>query len=125
MANLPIARGRLITAGGRATLAARCPFCGHEHRYDKGDAADPEVALLQEQGFSEEWLPCQFDLPGNFWRITFGTSRRRRGGGGGDGRPRSPGGRSPGRGPSGGPQGVAPGRSAPPGREPEAGARSA
>ena len=97
MANLPVVRGRLATSGGRAILAARCPLCGREHRYDKGGPNDPEVAELQALGFSEEWLPCQYDLPGNFWRITFGNVRRRRpappplpreGSGGGDGSPR-------------------------------------
>ncbi|MBA3414890.1 MAG: hypothetical protein H0U10_06680 [Chloroflexia bacterium] len=78
MANLPVVRGRLATSGGRTVLAARCPMCGREHRYDKGHPNDPEVAELQSLGFSEEWLPCQFDLPGNFWRITFGNVRRRR-----------------------------------------------
>ena len=78
VANLPVVRGRLSTSGGRAVLAARCPLCDREHRYDKGAPADPEVAELHVQGFSEEWLPCQYDLPGNFWRITFGNVRRRR-----------------------------------------------
>ena len=59
-------------------LAARCPLCGREHRYDKGAPNDPEVAELHSLGFSEEWMPCQWDLPGNFWRITFGNVRRRR-----------------------------------------------
>lgn len=78
MAQLPNARGRLIASRGRAVLAAHCPLCGREHRYDKGPIDDPAVAELQDQGFSEEWLPCQLDLPGNFWRITFGRERRRR-----------------------------------------------
>jgi len=85
VANLPVVRGRLSTSAGRAVLAARCPLCGREHRYDKGAPNDPEVAELQALGFSEEWLPCQFDLPGNFWRITFGNVRRRR-----QGPPRGP-----------------------------------
>ena len=78
VANLPVVRGRLSTSGGRTVVAARCPMCGREHRYDKGAPSDPEVAELQALGFSEEWLPCQYDLPGNFWRITFGNVRRRR-----------------------------------------------
>lgn len=78
VANLPVVRGRLSNAGGRAILAARCPLCGHEHRYDKGSPNDPDVAELHALGFSEEWLPCQWDLPGNYWRITFGNVRRRK-----------------------------------------------
>lgn len=78
MAQLPNARGRLFASGSRAMLAVRCPLCNAEHRYDKGALDDPAVAELQELGFSEEWMPCQFDLPGNFWRISFGRERRRR-----------------------------------------------
>jgi hypothetical protein len=78
VANLPVVRGRLSTFGGRTIVAARCPMCGREHRYDKGSPGDPEVEELHLLGFSEEWMPCQYDLPGNFWRITFGNVRRRR-----------------------------------------------
>ena len=78
MAQLPNARGRLFASGGHAVLAARCPLCGREHRYDKGLIDTPEVNDLQERGFSEEWMPCQLDLPGNFWRISFGRGDRRR-----------------------------------------------
>lgn len=78
MVQLPNARGRLIASGGRAVLAARCPMCGGEHRYDKGPIGDPTLDDLQDLGFSEEWMPCQLDLPGNFWRITFGRERRRK-----------------------------------------------
>lgn len=78
MANLPSVRGRLFTASGRIVLAARCPLCGQEHRYDKGSVVEPDTGELLAAGFSDEWMPCQFDLPGNFWRITVVSQRRRR-----------------------------------------------
>jgi hypothetical protein len=90
MAQLPNARGRLIASRGRAVLAARCPLCGGEHRYDKGPIGDPALDDLQDLGFSEEWMPCQLDLPGNFWRITFGRERRRKPSPRGDGPPSTP-----------------------------------
>jgi hypothetical protein len=54
-------------------LVARCPLCGREHRYDKGPTGGEEAAELTARGFSDEWLPCQYDLPGNFWRIVLGN----------------------------------------------------
>jgi hypothetical protein len=76
--DLPRARGRLLTNRGRTVLAAHCPLCGAEHRYDKGAAGGPETEELLARGFTDEWRPCQFDLPGNFWRIFVGRTPRRR-----------------------------------------------
>ncbi len=67
------AHGRVITVNGEAFLVARCPLCGREHRYDKGPAGGGEATELTARGFSDEWLPCQYDLPGNFWRIVVGN----------------------------------------------------
>jgi hypothetical protein len=81
-------RGRIVTTGGRAVIVARCPLCGAEHRYEKGAAGGEEIEEIRKRGFTEEWLPCQVDLPGNFWRIAissgrsgakFGSRRRGRG----------------------------------------------
>jgi hypothetical protein len=66
------AHGRVITVGGRTVLVARCPLCGREHRYDKGPSGGEEATELAARGFSDEWLPCQYDLPGNYWRILIG-----------------------------------------------------
>jgi len=74
---LPIARGKLLTTGSSVTLVMRCSLCGKEHRYDKSPLPKPELEELRRAGFSEEWLPCQHDLPGNFARITFGPGPRR------------------------------------------------
>ena len=74
---LPIARGKLLTSGSSVTLVVRCSLCGEEHRYDKSPLPKPELDELRRAGFSEEWLPCQHDLPGNFARITFGAGPRR------------------------------------------------
>lgn len=76
--DLPKVRGRLLTMPEGTVLVARCPFCGNEHRYNK--SLNPEEALeeILARGFTDEWLPCQYDLPGNFWRIFVGRSRRRR-----------------------------------------------
>ncbi len=63
------ASGRIVRVAGRAMVSARCPLCGREHRYDKGPAGGEAAAAVEAQGYSEEWLPCQYDLPGNFWRI--------------------------------------------------------
>ena len=90
MATLPIVRGRLWVRDGHAWIAARCPLCGREHRYDKGAAGGEEAAELQAAGFSDEWLPCQYDLPGNFWRVTFGRAPQRRRGGQRGPRPEAP-----------------------------------
>ena len=77
--DLPRAKGRLLTARGRSLLAAHCSLCGSEHRYDKGPSGGPEAEELASRGFSDEWRPCQFDLPGNFWRIFLAGAPRRRG----------------------------------------------
>jgi hypothetical protein len=62
--------------GGRAIIVARCPLCGEEHRYDKGEAGGEEVELIRRRGYTEEWLPCQKDLPGNFWRVLISSTRQ-------------------------------------------------
>lgn len=81
-------RGRITIEAGRAIVSARCPLCGKEHRYDKGDADGAEIVEIRSRGYTEEWMPCQGDLPGNFWRIVIagkrdgarpGASGRRRG----------------------------------------------
>ena len=79
-------RGHIIIDGGRVYVCARCPLCGREHRYDKGDPNGPEIAEIRTRGSTDEWMPCQADLPGNFWRIVVSGnkdgrpgSRRRRG----------------------------------------------
>ncbi len=76
--DLPRGKGRLLNVRGRAVLAAHCAFCGKEHRYDKGLVGAPEADELLASGFSDEWRPCQLDLPGNFWRILIGRPARRR-----------------------------------------------
>ena len=86
--SLPRGRGRISIEGGRAYVSARCPLCGKEHRYDKGDPDGPEIVEIRKRGSTDEWMPCQGDLPGNFWRIVIGgkkegtrsgPQRRRRG----------------------------------------------
>ena len=68
--DLPRVRGRLLsTRHRRRLIAVTCPFCGLEHRYDKGVLRDPEVQALLQRGFTDEWAPCQLDLPGNFYRV--------------------------------------------------------
>jgi hypothetical protein len=62
-------RGRIFSVDGQAIVVARCPLCGQEHRYDKGEATGEEIQEIRRRGFTEEWMPCQHDLPGNFWRI--------------------------------------------------------
>ena len=84
--DLPRVRGRLLgSRHGRCLIAVTCPFCGLEHRYGKGVLSDPEVQALIEQGFTDEWIPCQLDLPGNFYRVLL---PRRGGRSSGDGRRR-------------------------------------
>jgi hypothetical protein len=56
-------------------IIARCPLCGEEHRYKKGEAGGEEIEAIRKQGFTDEWLPCQHDLPGNFWRIVIAGGR--------------------------------------------------
>jgi hypothetical protein len=73
---LPRGRGRIVIAGGRAAVVARCPLCGREHRYEKGAAGGEEIEAIRKHGFTDEWLPCQVDLPGNFWRIAISSGRQ-------------------------------------------------
>lgn len=76
--DLPKVRGRLLTMPTAVFLVARCPFCGSEHRYDKTTNCEEPLDDIVARGFTDEWLPCQYDLPGNYWRIFVGRSRRRR-----------------------------------------------
>ena len=76
--DLPKVRGRLLRVAGRAVLGIGCPMCGEEHRYDKGPAGGPEAEELLARGYSDEWLPCRVDLPGNFCRVLVNRSDRRR-----------------------------------------------
>jgi hypothetical protein len=69
-------RGYIRTDRGRALVVARCPLCGEEHRYDKGAAGGEEIESLRKVGYTDEWLPCQMDLPGNFWRIVITGGRQ-------------------------------------------------
>ena len=69
-------RGQIRTERGRVLVVARCPLCGEEHRYDKGEAGGEEIETLRKVGYTDEWLPCQMDLPGNFWRIVITGSRQ-------------------------------------------------
>jgi hypothetical protein len=69
-------RGQIRTDRGRALVVARCPLCGEEHRYDKGAAGGEEIESLRKIGYTDEWLPCQLDLPGNFWRIVITGGRQ-------------------------------------------------
>jgi len=69
-------RGQIRTDGGRAVIVARCPLCGEEHRYDKGEAGGEDIEVLRKLGYTDEWLPCQMDLPGNFWRIVITGGRQ-------------------------------------------------
>jgi hypothetical protein len=88
MMSLSRGRGRIRIDAGRAFVSAWCPLCGKEHRYDKGDPSGPEIEEIRARGSTDEWMPCQGDLPGNFWRIVIsgskdggrpGPPRRRRG----------------------------------------------
>jgi hypothetical protein len=36
-----------------------------------------EIEEIRRQGFTDEWLPCQWDLPGNFWRVVLSNHGRR------------------------------------------------
>jgi hypothetical protein len=73
--SLPRGRGRIIVVDGHANVVARCPLCGGEHRYNKGDPQGEEIDGIRRRGYTEEWLPCQRDLPGNFWRIAIVAGR--------------------------------------------------
>ena len=75
--DLPRVRGRLLDVAGRAILVLACPLCRAEHRWDKGPARGPEAAEVRARGYSDEWLPCQADLPGNFRRVLVGGERGR------------------------------------------------
>jgi hypothetical protein len=87
MMSFPRGRGKISTAGGKATIVARCPLCGNEHRYEKGAANGEEIEAIRKQGYTDEWLPCQADLPGTFWRVVVTGGQ---GSKGSRGRPRSP-----------------------------------
>ena len=76
--DLPKVRGRVLAMAEGAILVARCPFCGAEHRYRKSDESEIPLEEILNRGYTDEWLPCQYDLPGNYWRIFVGRSRRRR-----------------------------------------------
>jgi hypothetical protein len=86
--SFPRGRGRILNEGGQAIVVARCPLCSAEHRYVKGAASGEEIEEIRRRGFTDEWMPCQADLPGNFWRVVIaggskagkGTSRRSRAG---------------------------------------------
>jgi hypothetical protein len=71
-----------VTDAGNAAVVARCPLCGKEHRYEKGVAGGEEIEAIRKSGFTDEWLPCQMDLPGNFWRIVIASGRQGSRGGG-------------------------------------------
>jgi hypothetical protein len=73
--SFPRGRGRIVNVAGLASVVARCPLCGEEHRYPKGAAGGDEIAEIRKRGFTDEWLPCQVDLPGNFWRVVISGGR--------------------------------------------------
>lgn len=75
--SFPRGRGRIQTIDGQAVIVAHCPLCHQEHRYAKGAASGDEIAEVRRRGFSDEWLPCQVDLPGNFWRVVIVTNTKR------------------------------------------------
>jgi hypothetical protein len=74
--SLPRGRGRILNQHGRAAIVAHCPLCGTEHRYEKGEIGGEEIEAIRKRGFSDEWLPCQRDLPGNFWRVIVTANRQ-------------------------------------------------
>jgi hypothetical protein len=67
--SFPRGRGRIKTVAGEAVIVARCPLCGGEHQYNKGEAGGAVMEEIRRLGFTDEWLPCQHDLPGNYWRV--------------------------------------------------------
>lgn len=77
MTNFPRGHGQILQIRGRAVIAAKCPLCALEHRYDKGATDGGEIAEIRHQGYTDEWLPCQWDLPGNFWRVMLSGHGRR------------------------------------------------
>lgn len=74
--NYPRGRGRILTIDGHAVIAARCPLCGGEHRYDKGEPGGDDIEDIRRRGYTDEWLPCQLDLPGNFWRVIISGNKK-------------------------------------------------
>lgn len=74
--SFPRGRGRILTIEGEAVIAANCPLCGDEHRYAKGAIGGPEIEEIRRRGFTDEWLPCQRDLPGNYWRVTISSGEK-------------------------------------------------
>lgn len=78
--SFPRGRGRIVTIDGRAVVTARCPMCNAEHRYFKGEPGGEEIETIRRQGFTDEWMPCQFDLPGNFWRVVITSGKNNRSG---------------------------------------------
>lgn len=74
--SFPRGKGRILSIDGTAFIAARCPICGAEHRYAKGETGGEEIAEVRRRGYSDEWLPCQHDLPGNFWRVIITGGRK-------------------------------------------------
>jgi hypothetical protein len=80
--SFPRGRGRILTESGHAIVVARCPLCRREHRYDKGVSGGEEIEEIRRLGFTDEWLPCQMDLPGIFWRVVIiGSNKGGRPGG--------------------------------------------
>jgi hypothetical protein len=77
MNTYPRGRGRILQIHGHAFIVAQCPLCRAEHRYDKGLVGGGEIEQLRQQGYTDEWLPCQWDLPGNFWRVVLVQHGRR------------------------------------------------
>lgn len=77
MTNYPRGRGRILQVRGHAIIAAQCPLCALEHRYDKGLVDGGEIEQIRRQGFTDEWMPCQWDLPGNFWRVMLSNHGRK------------------------------------------------
>jgi len=74
--SFPRGRGRIFTERGHAIIVARCPLCSREHRYDKGVSGGEEIEEIRRLGFTDEWLPCQMDLPGNYWRVVITGSNK-------------------------------------------------
>jgi hypothetical protein len=75
--SFPRGRGRIQIVDGKAVIVAHCPLCHQEHRYPKGDVAGEDIAEVRRRGFSDEWLPCQVDLPGNYWRVVIVSNSKR------------------------------------------------
>jgi hypothetical protein len=77
--SFPRGRGRILTVDGQAIVVAICPLCSREYRYRKGAVGGEEIAEVRRRGYTDEWLPCQADMPGNYWRVVIagnGKSRR-------------------------------------------------